>query len=53
MDTTKSQELFEKYKGIVPGGVHSNFRRPIFFVFPEILREMTNEAIQNLVIKPG
>lgn len=31
MDTTNSQELFEKYKGIVPGGVHSNFRRPIYF----------------------
>ncbi len=38
MDTKKSQELFEKYKGIVPEGVHSNFRRPIYFEKAQVAR---------------
>lgn len=31
MEREKSQALFEKYRNIVPGGVHSNFRRPYYF----------------------
>ena len=31
MITAKSNRLLEEYGVIVPGGVHSNFRRPIYF----------------------
>jgi glutamate-1-semialdehyde 2,1-aminomutase len=31
MITAKSNRLLEEYGGIVPGGIHSNFRRPIYF----------------------
>lgn len=31
MKLSRSKELLESYKDVVPGGVHSNFRSPIYF----------------------
>jgi glutamate-1-semialdehyde 2,1-aminomutase len=31
MNTAKSEVLFDEYRKVVPGGVNSNFRAPIYF----------------------